>query len=342
MASVTDVHQHPDWAAFLAAIRADPKDDTARLVVADWLDEHGEGERAEFIRVQVALAGLSEPEEKSIGGSLVRSRAERTKSACLECRRIESDDLCPFHTLSESEDAGWYGGVLVGILEQSEGSLPAGTIVHRVAERPAHLPRQPEAYVSRGFIGEVCCSAADWLERSEAILSAHPIEHVRLHDTPDLWCNAGGLYFHVSLADDGAGVYVERFVTPAEMNADERRATVLELLSLGAPGVEFELPPPAPTHLGGFTSGTFTTATLSGLDAPPAGVVRHAAEVEYPCLPLTRPAEIGEYVFRDGPWQVRLAADDNLRDAIGRVTEPRAVGSILLRFNLLAGVSLVV
>jgi uncharacterized protein (TIGR02996 family) len=38
--------------AFLAAIFADPEDDTPRLVYADWLEENAEGEYAEFIRLQ--------------------------------------------------------------------------------------------------------------------------------------------------------------------------------------------------------------------------------------------------------------------------------------------------
>jgi uncharacterized protein (TIGR02996 family) len=41
--------------AFLAAIKAAPADDVPRLVFADWLDEHDEPERAEFIRVQCEL-----------------------------------------------------------------------------------------------------------------------------------------------------------------------------------------------------------------------------------------------------------------------------------------------
>jgi uncharacterized protein (TIGR02996 family) len=45
-----------DAAALLAAIRAAPDDDAPRLVYADWLDEHGHPERAEFIRLQVQLA----------------------------------------------------------------------------------------------------------------------------------------------------------------------------------------------------------------------------------------------------------------------------------------------
>jgi uncharacterized protein (TIGR02996 family) len=42
--------------AFLQAIIESPDDDVPRLVFADWLDDHGQHERAEFIRVQCELA----------------------------------------------------------------------------------------------------------------------------------------------------------------------------------------------------------------------------------------------------------------------------------------------
>lgn len=41
---------------FLRAIIARRDDDLPRLIAADWLDEHGCGERAEFIRLQIELA----------------------------------------------------------------------------------------------------------------------------------------------------------------------------------------------------------------------------------------------------------------------------------------------
>lgn len=50
-------------AAFLAAVRAAPDDDTARLVYADYLDEQGgaaDATRAEFIRLQIRLHTLDE------------------------------------------------------------------------------------------------------------------------------------------------------------------------------------------------------------------------------------------------------------------------------------------
>src|SRR5688500_13233559 len=44
--------------ALLKTICASPDEDTPRLVFADWLDEHGEHDRAEFIRAQIELARI--------------------------------------------------------------------------------------------------------------------------------------------------------------------------------------------------------------------------------------------------------------------------------------------
>jgi uncharacterized protein (TIGR02996 family) len=46
----------PEQAAFLADIQANPDDDRPRLVFADWLEDHGDPARAEFIRVQALWA----------------------------------------------------------------------------------------------------------------------------------------------------------------------------------------------------------------------------------------------------------------------------------------------
>jgi uncharacterized protein (TIGR02996 family) len=48
---------------FLTAIREDPEDDTPRLVLADWLMEHGgraESARGEFLRARVLLSRMEE------------------------------------------------------------------------------------------------------------------------------------------------------------------------------------------------------------------------------------------------------------------------------------------
>jgi uncharacterized protein (TIGR02996 family) len=59
---------------FLSDICEHPEEDGARLVYADWLDDHRQPERAEFIRVQCELAGL--PDHDPRGKELVaRGRA---------------------------------------------------------------------------------------------------------------------------------------------------------------------------------------------------------------------------------------------------------------------------
>jgi uncharacterized protein (TIGR02996 family) len=47
-----------DHDALLAAILANPDEDTPRLMFADWLDENGDADRAEFVRVQCELARI--------------------------------------------------------------------------------------------------------------------------------------------------------------------------------------------------------------------------------------------------------------------------------------------
>src|SRR3954447_2290691 len=51
-----------DRDALLAAVRQAPDDDAPRLVFADWLDEHGEADRAEFIRLQIEIDPLRRPD----------------------------------------------------------------------------------------------------------------------------------------------------------------------------------------------------------------------------------------------------------------------------------------
>jgi uncharacterized protein (TIGR02996 family) len=46
------VYDTEDWQSFVRAIAAAPDDDAPRLCAADWLDDRGEADRAELIRVQ--------------------------------------------------------------------------------------------------------------------------------------------------------------------------------------------------------------------------------------------------------------------------------------------------
>jgi uncharacterized protein (TIGR02996 family) len=50
--------------AFLQAIIERPDEDADRLIYADWLDENGDPTRAEFIRLQCALAEMKEDDPR--------------------------------------------------------------------------------------------------------------------------------------------------------------------------------------------------------------------------------------------------------------------------------------
>ena len=55
---MTDYLQHPDWLALLRGILEEPAADLPRLVAADWLDENGHGDRAEYIRAECRIGEL--------------------------------------------------------------------------------------------------------------------------------------------------------------------------------------------------------------------------------------------------------------------------------------------
>jgi uncharacterized protein (TIGR02996 family) len=70
-----------------SAIREAPEEDTARLVYADWLDQHGQADRAEFIRVQCALAKLGPDRRKGRKERLRRSGLTPSTRAS-SCRAV--------------------------------------------------------------------------------------------------------------------------------------------------------------------------------------------------------------------------------------------------------------
>jgi uncharacterized protein (TIGR02996 family) len=67
-----------EQAALLAAVASEPDDDTPRLVYADWLDESGDAEQAEFIRDSIELSRL---ESYSTQRQVLKSKIEAAERA---------------------------------------------------------------------------------------------------------------------------------------------------------------------------------------------------------------------------------------------------------------------
>ncbi len=152
-------------AEFMKAIVSDPAEDTHRLVFADWLEEHGESERGEFIRVQVELANID---------AVFASRGRKMRQN--ELTRMTKRES----KLWVRERALWIDGLIAHCKPSSWPEL----VLHRWSDRPNYTPRHPEGYSRRGFVEEIACTAEDWLSHADA-LCWHPGQTVECHECND-------------------------------------------------------------------------------------------------------------------------------------------------------------
>lgn len=159
--------QSPDEAALLAAICAEPDDDTARLVAADWYQENDQGDRAEFIRTQIAV--------------------EKTEFVC--DRRDVGVCNCDYCTLRDRErnllslHPQWYLLPLPNLSSPPTG----GSFTTRL---------------TRGFISNITCDADWWVKHFDEIRTRAPITDVRLWTWPATGETADAVWF----GGDPAGV----------------------------------------------------------------------------------------------------------------------------------------
>ena len=174
-----------DRTALLAAITATPAEDTPRLVFADWLDEHGESERAEFIRAQVGLA-------RSRCAALPAGVVHPLSPPCPGCEQAAAHRRRCEEILAAERDwfdapAGWrtvWNGVV-------DPLAPFGVVTWSPGPDPTDpfdaFRRGLEGFPVRGFIGELHCTLRAWITHHETIRASHPIEVVRVsgHDGID-------------------------------------------------------------------------------------------------------------------------------------------------------------
>lgn len=137
---------HTDAHNILQAIIAEPDDDLHRLAYADWCEENNQPERAEFIRLQIALwtEGGNYPHE------------------------IEAYDDLPTEA-RKRERYLWakYSREWIGIGYSWHPLECLGSRIDQYA---------------RGFIRKVECAHHIWVDHGKKICAEHPIEDVRLID----------------------------------------------------------------------------------------------------------------------------------------------------------------
>jgi len=220
-----------DEAALLAAILAFPDEDTPRLIYADWLQEHGQEERAEFVRVQCELAKLPEPEEVTIfradGGPV-----------CKACMRVRGGSgLCRYHELGRREREllrDWTRALLEprppGMYSfMGDGSLGWGT-------PSGDIPVE----FRRGFVESLTCTAADWFTHGDTIRERHPVTRITLTTRPRLLEDADGAL----LLGDLRSLWIA-WTEVAKHHSDDDPMPdrwLLAFLRCRWPGAEFEVP----------------------------------------------------------------------------------------------------
>ena len=113
----------PSDPAFVAAVCDAPEDDAPRLVYADWLDDHGEADRAELIRVQVERARL--PKEGPRAQAL-----KAREDALLKARR---DDWLRELPAWARLAAGFVRGFVGAVVARSREFLKGAAVLFRRA-----------------------------------------------------------------------------------------------------------------------------------------------------------------------------------------------------------------
>jgi len=143
--------------AHLNAVIESPDDDLPRLVFADWLDEQDEADRAQFIRLEVAIARAKVPLERVFNTDVRKARSE------LAGLELERDRL----------------------LHRHHHPLRTSALARGLPHWP--FPRdQIEPIWERGFVRGVICSGGMWLEYGDDVMRDNPIRDVTLTGSRNL------------------------------------------------------------------------------------------------------------------------------------------------------------
>ena len=202
-----------DGAALLKQILANPHDDVVRLVYADYLEEHGERERAEFIRVQIEYA--SNP--CSVLSRFQSHAPSPANGPCAGCVRVSELRKREVELTLQAVGQWWMSEV------------PQKWMVKFDRDRMPY--DRPTLYYARGFACRASCPAADWLKHADAIRERHPVTRVVLTTMPTA---------HVPEVNA-----TRKWNKPLEWGAD-----VMWTWEAEWPGIAFELPANHPLNEG--------------------------------------------------------------------------------------------
>lgn len=154
------IYESEDYAAFIAGIREMTEDDIPRLALSDWLEERGEVERAEFIRLQVELTRIDRTVDASDWGIL----GQEPPQAQLDWRAMKKRE----GELADRDLSEWFGFDSLLMHGTKDGDLDSFG-------------------VRRGFLETLRIRGRDWIRHADAILRLNPVREVTWlcsHDAP--------------------------------------------------------------------------------------------------------------------------------------------------------------
>lgn len=206
--------------AFLQAILEFPDDDTPRLIYSDWLEEHGQEERAELIRVQIELAKVPVISDVCRAAPTPCYRCED----CLRWTELRRRD----HVLLSRHEGEWLDWL-------------------KVAWGSEWVPvRECGVEWRRGFVEQINCSGENWLVHADALIQAAPLRKVEL-TTPMTGMDWYGRGANTSKVDDRvwltAGVH-ERECQRAKWGCwwGKEPPVLARILEVEWPRIRFTLP----------------------------------------------------------------------------------------------------
>ncbi len=172
--STRDPYSDPYYLQLLTAVVADPTDDFPRQIVADWLEEQGEAERAELIRVQLELPLMRMRGQPGVWSDDDPENVRYNQHIKREKTLLYTADMVPgrFYGVTAANWNRWYGWAPRELQRLHDNTLPGFN----------HPNNRTSWTYQRGFIEMVECQADRWDKNGEAILKQCPISTVALED----------------------------------------------------------------------------------------------------------------------------------------------------------------
>ena len=195
-----------DRDALLAAALENPSDDTARLVLADYLEEHGEPELGRFVRAGVTASRFRfrgpEPDEQELFDAALAEIAALARAG---------------------SPVGWVAALGLG----PRPLTPADGVAEHVTDDRVSVRIGPaRAEFQRGMLIRLSITLGEWYDIAGRAMAAWPLERVLIRELPGV-----GFWVEPPVEDrPGWTLEASLSVPPSRQIESTRRQALAELL----------------------------------------------------------------------------------------------------------------